>query len=350
MLSLCMIVKNEEETLDKCLINAVEFVDEIVVVDTGSTDRTKEIAFRYTNKVFDFQWCNDFSKARNYSISKASNDWVLVLDADEVITDFNKKNILEFCCQKNNQNVARLKRINEYEDEYGSKRYIERVNRLFNKIYFNYEGIIHEQIVRKDGNSYNTRNINLVVDHIGYLKEVINRTNKIQRNINLLEEALKENSKDPYLYYQLGKSYFMDKNYKKACSSFKIALTLIDNFNYEYAEDLVESYGYTLINLSLFQEAMAIEIYNKYYFNSPDFLFLLGLIYMNNAKFQIAAETFLKCVDFKEGRIEGVTSFLPLYNIGVIFECLGFKEEALNYYKLCGNYAPAVKSLQRCKI
>jgi glycosyltransferase involved in cell wall biosynthesis len=338
-----MIVKNEEETLDKCLSNINNLAEEIILVDTGSTDRTKQIALRHTDKVFDFIWCNDFSKARNFALSKASNDWVLALDADEVIKDFNIESIKEFCDHKNDKIVGRIKIVNEYEDNNGIKRYIERVNRLFNKNYFNYEGIIHEQLVLKNGEKYNTENIELVVNHIGYSKEVINRTNKIERNIELLKKASKENPRDSYLYYQLGKSYFMGKDYSNAYEAFKTALPLMDNFYYEYAQDLVESYGYTLINMSLFKEAMELYKYEKYYGKSPDFLFLLGLIEMNNANFQKSAETFLKCTEFKEGKIEGITSFLPLYNVGVIFECLGFKEQAMHYYKLCGDYAPALK-------
>ena len=85
-LSLCMIVKNEEQQLARCLLSASPAVDEMIIVDTGSADRTKEIARVYGAKVFDFEWTNDFSEARNYSLSKAGGDWVLVLDADEVIS------------------------------------------------------------------------------------------------------------------------------------------------------------------------------------------------------------------------------------------------------------------------
>ena len=84
-LSLCMIVKNEEKFLEQCLNSVRELVDEIVIVDTGSTDKTKEIAAKFTNKIFDFQWCDDFSAARNESLKHATGDWILVLDADETI-------------------------------------------------------------------------------------------------------------------------------------------------------------------------------------------------------------------------------------------------------------------------
>ncbi|AVP64046.1 glycosyl transferase [Clostridium botulinum] len=347
MISLCLIVKNEEETLFKCLDSAKNIAQEIIIIDTGSTDRTKEIALNFTDKVYDFAWCNDFSKARNFSISKASNDWILVLDADEVVIDFHIQDIQSFCSEGNKRIVGRLKRINEYEDEKGNKKYIERVNRVFNKNFFTYEGIIHEQIVSKNKGKYITKDINLVIDHIGYSKEVLNRTNKIQRNIELLKKALEKNFKDPYLHYQLGKSYFMGKDYDNAYIYFKKAIYLVDDFNYEYAEDLVESYGYALIHLNLFKEALELIKYEKYYNNSPDFLFIIGLIYMNNNCFQKSAETFLRCTEFKEGKIEGITSYLPLYNIGVIFECLGFKEEALNYYNLCGDYIPATDRVKK---
>lgn len=83
--SLCMIVKNEEDTLERCLLSVKDLVDEIVVVDTGSSDRTKEIARKYTDKILDFDWVNDFSKARNFSFRKATMDYILWLDADDVL-------------------------------------------------------------------------------------------------------------------------------------------------------------------------------------------------------------------------------------------------------------------------
>lgn len=84
-LCLCMIVKNESYFLRRCLSQAAEFVDEIVIVDTGSTDDTRAIAAQYTDKVFDYAWRDDFAAARNFSLRKASTDWIIVLDADEVI-------------------------------------------------------------------------------------------------------------------------------------------------------------------------------------------------------------------------------------------------------------------------
>ncbi|SET15501.1 Glycosyltransferase involved in cell wall bisynthesis [Natronincola peptidivorans] len=94
-ISLCMIVKNEENVIARCLDSIENFVDEIIIVDTGSTDTTKEIAKGYTDKIFDFKWINDFSVARNYSYSKATMDYILWLDADDVILEEDRRKFKE---------------------------------------------------------------------------------------------------------------------------------------------------------------------------------------------------------------------------------------------------------------
>lgn len=84
-ISLCMIVKNEEQTIARCLRSVESIVDEIIIVDTGSTDKTQEIVSMFTNKIYDFEWINDFAAARNYAFSQATMEYILWLDADDVI-------------------------------------------------------------------------------------------------------------------------------------------------------------------------------------------------------------------------------------------------------------------------
>lgn len=93
-ISLCMIVKNEEAVLARCLDSIADLMDEIIIVDTGSTDHTKEIAAKYTSQVYDFKWTSDFSAARNFSFSKANMDYIYAADADEVLDDFNHERFL----------------------------------------------------------------------------------------------------------------------------------------------------------------------------------------------------------------------------------------------------------------
>lgn len=90
-ISLCMIVKNEEKVLARCLDSVADLMDEIVIVDTGSTDRTKEIAARYTDMIYDFVWVDDFSAARNFAFSKAHMDYIYSADADEVLDEVNRE-------------------------------------------------------------------------------------------------------------------------------------------------------------------------------------------------------------------------------------------------------------------
>ena len=101
-ISLCMIVKNEEEVLDRCLNSVYKACDEIIIVDTGSSDKTKDIAKKYTDKIYDFEWVDDFSKARNFSFSKATKDYILWLDADDVVPNESVEKIIELkkTCKK----------------------------------------------------------------------------------------------------------------------------------------------------------------------------------------------------------------------------------------------------------
>ena len=90
-ISLCMIVKNEEKNLERCLKSYAPLMDEIIIVDTGSTDKTKEIAAKFTDKIYDFEWTNDFAAARNFSFEKATCDYIFSADADEVLDEENRQ-------------------------------------------------------------------------------------------------------------------------------------------------------------------------------------------------------------------------------------------------------------------
>lgn len=335
MITVCMIVKDESKVLEKSLKSISLYGFEIVIVDTGSKDNTKEIADKYTDKVYDFKWENDFSKARNFSISKASNEFVLVIDADEEIVELDKK-ILE--TNLNKDKVGRVLIINKYSRDKNTFRYNERISRLFNKNLFEYSGSIHEQVISKDNQKYVTYNIPITIEHCGYETSEIERKNKIHRNIKLLENELESNGYDPYTLYQLGKSYYMEGNYIKAESYFNKALDFDLNPKLEYVQDMVETLGYTLINQKKYEESMKLlGVYSEFSI-SADFVFLIGLIYMNNGFFDKAIEEFKKVQKYRECKMEGINDYLANYNIGAILECLGNTQEAIKYYKKSGNY------------
>lgn len=378
MISVCIITKNEQENIERCLKSLMPYEMEIIVVDTGSTDNTKDIVQRYTDKVFDFEWCDDFEAAKNFAISKATADYVMVLDSDESIESINEDK-LKWLISKYPDKVGRIYRRNTFQKTDSQKENREWINRLFNKKSYHYEGRIHEQIVRYDGKQYDTFKAPVTIIHTGYDLTEKEKSAKAKRNISLLEKELdrliklfcKNNGlniceidgielvnhifendsalslilqKDeylPYILYQLGKGYYMAMDYPKACDCFSCALSFDLNPKLEYVTDAVETYGYALVNADRADEALMFEnIYNEFG-NTADFQFLMGIIYMNNERFDDAVSEFLKATKHKECRNVGSNSYLAYYNIGVIYECLGDADKAISYYRRCGNYKQA---------
>ena len=117
-ISVCMIVKDEEKNLPVILENAKLFADEIIIVDTGSKDNTKKIAKKYTNKIYDFPWCDDFSKARNFSFSKANCDYMMWLDADDFILQYDIEKINKLKKKKLKADVYMFKYVASFDENF----------------------------------------------------------------------------------------------------------------------------------------------------------------------------------------------------------------------------------------
>ena len=179
MISLAMIVKNEEKYLDRCLKSAAYMVDEIVVVDTGSTDRTVEIASGYGARIYHFEWIDDFAAARNYSLEHVTGDWVLVLDADQYFVEDFSAAIKEFT-KSNTKRAGLIEIISKYEQDGQILHSIDYMARLFPRG-AKFEGRIHEQLIPL----MPTVVTGLQLMHDGYFQ-----TDKGARNIPLLLKAL----------------------------------------------------------------------------------------------------------------------------------------------------------------
>lgn len=355
-LSICIIAKNEERNIERCLKCLKPYDFEIVVVDTGSTDKTRDIACQYTPYVYDFIWCDDFAAAKNFAVSKATHEYVMIVDSDEYMEKIDVKE-LSLLIKNYPYMVGRIKRRNVFIRNNLEQENVEWINRIFSKEMFCYEGRIHEQVTARDGTSYSTYQAPVVISHSGYDLTREEREAKVRRNLALLQqelECLKESApfgkageQIPYIQYQLGKSYYMAGDYEKACEYFLEGLSHDLNPKLEYVVDMVETYGYALINSGQAEDAMFFENIYEEFGNSADFQFLMGLIYMNNACFTEAIAEFEKAVMQKECRCRGVNSYSAYYNIGVIYECLGYVEQAREYYGKCGDYMPALERLER---
>ncbi len=345
MISFCIIGKNEEAVIDKCLSALTPYGCEIVFVDTGSTDKTREIAMGYTDKVYDFPWINDFAAARNFSISKAGCDFILPVDCDEVITDFDieeTKRLIKLYPER----VGRLLRINEFTRENENFLSNERVSRLFCKKLYHYECAIHEQLVRNDGGIIQYYSIPLTMSHGGYDGSLEMRRAKTTRNRVLLLEELKKNPQDTYILYQIGKTFYMEKKYEDALYYFDRVMELDVDPKLEYVQDCVEGYGYCLIETKQYERALGLLGVYEEFSSSSDFVFLMGLIYMNNGMLDEAVAEFTKATEKTIVRVQGTDSFRANYNIGVIYECVGELEQARSYYEKCGAFPPALERLK----
>lgn len=346
--SIVMIGKNEEQYIDECLSRLVLLNGEIIFVDTGSEDNTVRIASRYTDNIYFFEWCDDFSAARNFAVSKASNDVILSVDCDEYldVSGWKRETLLDLVLEFHSSQIGMIQVYNPYKE--GEKTVsiaTERIGRLFNRRYIRYEGSIHEQLNSIFGSELTFLSIPFHFYHAGYESDTIRRQ-KAMRNIPLLEEALKKDPSDPYLYFQLGQTYFGMDDYENALLYFEKGLGFDVNEREDYVQTMVESYGYSLLNLQRYEEALQLEGIYDTFCKRADFVFLMGLIYMNNALFTEAVEQFQKATSMEECMIDGVNSYKADYNIGVILECLNETEAAIVSYKKCENYPPAMERIK----
>ena len=347
-ISVCMIAKNEEKYIAECLRRLSVYDWEIVVVDTGSTDKTVEIAQSYTPNVYHFDWINDFSAARNYSISLATHDYILVVGCDEYLeSDEETYHLLEKVpTQLQPFQIGMIDRFSIIADladtpDSASTLVHEPIARIFHRKHVQYQGTIHEQLMALKGENLEFTPIPLSFQHVGYSTMNIKKE-KADRNIAMLETELSKNNVNPYILFQLGQSYFGLNDYDRALAYFERALELDVNEQEDYVQTLVESYGYCLLYLKQYTKALELEGIYSIFSKHADFVFLMGLIYMNNALFDKAIEEFLKATAIPSYSVDGVNSYKAFYNVGVIYECMGEKKLAVDYYRKCKDYAPAL--------
>ncbi len=338
-----MIIKRGEcEELERCLRSLDGIVSEVVaVVDPAPMDgdRTDEILAAHGAKEVLLSWPKDYSAARNESLRHTTADWVLVIDTDEYIREFNvDESVLD-------SDIYRVTRENEYTEEDKAMLGIERITRFFRNGLFHYEGKVHEQVVSDTGEPYSAKDICITLGHTGY----VDRTHMLEKSVlyrDLLCQMIKEEGDDPYLYFQIGRTYYVEKNYKEAADSFEKAIEAGADTKDEYVESLIETYGYCLLELGRSKEALALTGFDEYE-DSADYHFLNGLIYMNNAGFDKAVSEFETATSCKKVAVSGTDSYAAYYNCGVIYEVLGDTERAADYYRRAGDYPPAVTGLSR---
>lgn len=293
-LSLCMIVKNEEKTLKQCIESFLPVVDEIILVDTGSIDKTKEIAAEYKDvRIIYSDWQNDFSKARNLSLKFASNPLIMWTDADDILPPESVP-LINKLKERPLNSFYYFNVVNTVNGEPVGQSFLQ--CRLFpNSSQIMFEGLIHEQItpscIRRNLTPYKVENIKIY--HTGYDDKSMVLT-KANRNISLIK-SIHGYSFSAYWLKQLGVSYQNKGNYRTAFEYFSQALevekTADTYFKAGTAKMLIQDYSEALKYLKL-----GLELEH----DSVELNYHVGRIYDLTRKFGKAIDIYLKVLEMPE--------------------------------------------------
>ena len=350
-ISLCMITKNEEKNIKNCLESAMSLADEIIIVDTGSTDNTKSICQSFNAKIYDHPWNDNFSDARNFCISKASSDWILWLDADEQLIIRNNK--LKDDLSKNTAiiySVQMLHMTDNNSDE-NMTYYISYHNRLFkNNCGFYFQGSIHESLANSDMAAFDNMIINesIALKHYGYINDTA--AEKSLRNLKMLLKEKDKQTDDPWIDYHLAAEFYR-------CNDLNRAYAMVNHSLAGFIEKnlmppaIAYKLKYEIISKSNDQDNAVTGI-NKAIALYPDYVelhFLKGMILYKQHKYNEAIKAFQKCIILGEFNpkyliLSGSGSFRACYYIGKCYEELGNINRAKEYYRQSLLYNPGFET------
>ena len=309
-LSIAMIVKNEEKNLDRTLkaLNdvAAKMDCEIIIVDTGSTDSTMDIAKKYTDKVYEHEWTGNFSEMRNISISYCIGEWILILDADEVLV--NPEEMIRFFespeCQIVNSASIKIKSIDESESKSSNEAALLRIFRNIEG--FKYTGKVHEQPKKM----LPIAKTNIEFLHYGYSADDYELMNyKFKRNIKLLQEELKTADEiyKIYVLFQLSKSYAMAKKNDMAFKYIKMSYDLEEKHNKKGGHVYVYHwYACMLFNRQDYQRVIDVcKEMMKFTDNNMDIYYMMAISYTRMEKYKDAYKCYARYFEIKKLRDNG---------------------------------------------
>jgi len=339
-ISLCMIVRDEVENLERCLRSVEGVVDEVCVLDTGSTDGTVELARRLGARISSAAWTQDFSAARNASIALASGDWILVLDADEELDLAGtsarelRAHLLEFAARHSGL-AGRVRVRNRLADGEHSEADIVRLFARDPRGRF--EGRVHEQWTVA-GSLPPRADTGLALVHHGYASEVIARRGKFARNIELLRAELEARPQDAYGWYQLGRTLSASGEHEQALAALGEALDHAGDAE-EWPIHALELGALALRSLGRFEQARAlVEGALELAGERTDTHFLAALLALDCGDVAAAEAGFRGCLargPARSGveRSAAAGSWAAAYNLGVICEHTQRPEEAAALYR-----------------
>ena len=336
----CVIVKNEEDNIKKWLDSTGNYADELIVVDTGSSDKTLEIVQSSSAKLYHYDWNDNFAEAKNYAISKATGDWIVFLDADEYFTEESVLNVKNIISKNHNDFDAIMSIIInlDRDNNYNEIARFQNVRIFKNNIGIKYAGKIHEKITKDGKMKILVENDSLQIIHTGYSSKII--VSKHKRNIKLLNEEIKFNKGKEEYYKYLSDSYYGLGDYKNAIKYAKMHLNSnivsIGNESSIYI-NLINGMHFLRYSFEEIEKWVRRAI-NKFP-NNPEFYAHYGNILMLNLDIKKAKEYFEKAISlYEKSSLNFETSFKSIVSetymfLGEIALKEGLKGEANNLLK-----------------
>ncbi len=339
-ISLCMIMRDEEEHLGRCLASVRGAVDEIVIVDTGSADRSIEIATEHGARVLHEEWRDDFAAPRNTAIDAATGDWILVLDADEELIG---AEILRDLVEAPGVEGYSFREVNFVGEERGIDAVVMSAFRLFrNRPDYRYSGALHEQVLTRvtDAGRGTTPFVGVEIHHYGYLDPTTQAKRKRERNMAIVLEQVRRDPNDAFTLFNAGVEFQRSGRHEEALDHFRRSFANLETLEAYYASLLVRNIVATLHELGRDDEALEVLVDGlQAYPDFADLHHLEGRILADRREYRGAVRSFRRAVDFGGHAGDryltqaGMGSFYSLAALGALYRMMGDNREAVRCLK-----------------
>lgn len=337
-ISLCMIVKNEEMNIARCLDSVADLVEEIIIVDTGSIDRTEEIASNYTSKVYSYQWKDDFSDARNYSFSKASMDYCMWMDADDILEDTEKEKFLQLKKSLPLDIDIVMMKYNTSFDEAGRPSFSyfrERWVRNCEK--YRWIGAVHE-VIPPNGRVIHS---DIAISH----KKM--SVGDPERNLRIYQKMIADGKAlEPRQQYYYGRELYYHKQYKEAVSVLEQFLLSKDG----WIENKIEACSICAdCYYQLGQEQLALTtLLRSMSFDLPraELCCEIGKYFLEHGNCHNAIYWYEVALNTPKNEcsdgfiLPDCYDYVPLLQLCVCYDKLGDRQKAKEYNERAGAYKP----------
>lgn len=344
-ISLCMIVKNEEDVLARCLESVSGLVEEVIIVDTGSSDRTREIAAQFTNKLYSFPWIDDFAAARNYAFAQGTMDYCMWLDADDVLLERDQALLRTLKEELDPETAVVMAKYNVGFDEQGNTTlsyYRERL--IKNGIGLHWKGAVHEVIEPAGKILY----ANFAVTHRKL------RPSDPDRNLRIFEKQLERGKElDPRQQFYYGRELYYHRRYEEALQVFESFLSQGRGW-LENNIDACCQCACCHEALGRSQEAM-LALFRSFSYDRPraEVCCELGRHFMDRGREDLASFWYAQAlVCPRDDRRGGFVSpdcygYIPCIQLCVCYSRLGDQEKAERMNELAASFKPDAPAVQR---